>query len=153
MNLIFLIGYSIVCCAAFSLGTFHTSSCAKKFKYKKFFQSEIILKETKRNFLECFYFYYEWKRNWRLLFNAFCTSYCRIIFWREIFREVLLIFAKKSRQGKFKCANWSKFPAKSLKYIQEKFFLAPFYQAICYWVTEIWIRVTVNTLQFLCWGE
>ena len=39
-----------------------------------------------------------------------------------------LIFAKKSRQGKFKCANWSKFPAKSLKYIQEKFFLAHFYQ-------------------------
>ena len=123
-----LIGYSIVCCAAFSLGTFHTSSCAKKFKYKKFFSQKLFWKKRNGIFQSVFDFYNEWKRNWRLLFNAFCTSCCRIIFWREIFREVLLIFAKKSRQGKFKCANWSKFPAKSLKYIQEKFFLAPFYQ-------------------------
>ena len=66
-----LIGYSIVCCAAFSLGTFHTSSCAKKFKYKKFFQSEIILKETKRNFLECFLLLLWVKKKLAITFQCF----------------------------------------------------------------------------------
>ena len=72
----------------------------------------------KRNISGCFdTFFEEQKRNWRLLFNSFCTRCCWIIVWREFLKEASLNFLPRKLPGETLCKLVQIFPPKVLVYI------------------------------------
>ena len=98
----------------------------------------------KRNISDCFdTFFEEQKRNWRLLFNSFCTRCCWIIVWREFLKEASLnFFAEKVARGN-SVQTGLDFPAKSLSIYTSNDLL----QAMN---MEKWIISTNKVVEFQC---
>ena len=74
-----------------------------------------LLKETKKNFLDCLdFFFEEWRRIWPVSFSIILHEMLLNYFWRYFFKGSLVeIFTEKVAKGN-SVQNDPNFPAKSL---------------------------------------
>ena len=81
-----------------------------------------LLKETKKNFLDCLdFFFEEWRRIWPVSFSIILHEMLLNYFWRYFFKGSLVeIFAKKVAKGN-SVQNDPNFPAKSLSIYTKNF--------------------------------
>ena len=81
-----------------------------------------LLKETKKNFLDCLdFFFEEWRRIWPVSFSIILHEMLLNYFWRYFFKGSLVeIFTEKVAKGN-SVQNDPNFPAKSLESIWKLF--------------------------------